>query len=67
MESSTQIISVHPFRRVARYQERKLQTWLDGDRGGLRPEGLPIWANGVRVEKAGKFQWAVVATSKAGR
>lgn len=27
----------------------------------------PAWARGVRVEKAGLFQWAVVATSRRGR
>ncbi len=26
-------------------------------------QGLPHWAAGVHVEKAGRFQWAVVVTS----
>lgn len=59
----TQVLSVHVLRRTARLKERKLQAQLDA---GYQPDELPTWANGVRVEKAGQFQWAVVATSTAG-
>lgn len=78
---ATYIVSVHPFRRTARQRERQLQASLDLahsypapptnpvvahtlDR--LHEAGIPAWARGVRVEKAGLFQWAVVATENRG-
>lgn len=71
----THIVSVHAFRRVARHQERELQRWLEFTRTAgdghlearLEARDLPAWVRGVRVEKAGRFQWAVVATEKVGR
>lgn len=68
------IISVHKFRRVARSRERELQAQLDVaiEIGGktleqeLRTYGLPSWTRGVKVEKAGPFQHAVVATRERG-
>lgn len=63
--TKTKVLSVHWFRRSARARERELQAELNGQLGtGL--DDLP-WARGVRVEKAGPFQWAVVATSDRGR
>jgi hypothetical protein len=32
----------------------------------LGAAGLPVWARGFRVEKAGPFQFTVVATEHAG-
>lgn len=61
----TQVISVHRLRRVARKKERELQYDLDGGHSRI-DLGLPAWTNGVRVEKAGFFQHAVVATSRKG-
>lgn len=71
----TKVISVHFLRRRARAIERELQRDLDNRQGigwrdvraDLEAAGVPPWANGVRVEKAGPFQWAVVATSDRGR
>lgn len=66
----TKIISVHFLRRVARVKERRLQRLFTGSpvtASVLQQAGVPIWAEGVRVEKAGPFQWAVVATSHRGR
>jgi hypothetical protein len=75
----TEIISVHTFRRSARKVERmatrvlnmreeaKTSPFTSPDielwRGG---PVLPGWAGGVRVEKAGLFQHAVVATVNKG-
>lgn len=67
----TTVLSVHVLRRAARARERDVQEWLDAGRP-LRfhmPENwkqIPDWATGARVEKAGPFQWAVVATSERG-
>lgn len=74
----TKVISVHHVRRVARSRERTLQAALDFGgpdavrRFGVQTDlataaGWPVWARGVRVEKAGLFQWAVVATEGRGR
>lgn len=72
----TQAVSVHKLRRVARKRERMLQQVLAA-RTHFAPAGsndtqdtpygpLPLWARGVRVEKAGAFQWAVVLTEERG-
>jgi ADP-ribosylglycohydrolase len=69
----TQILSVHWLRRAARAEERRLQEWLDtldhGEffaAGVLVKRGYPEWMRGVRVEKAGRFSFAVVATDTRG-
>lgn len=80
MPDRTSTLSVHRLRRTARRRERKLQRALDD---GLAPRsmdgrqrctyidgdvvGMPGWTEGVRVEKAGMFQWTVVATEHTGR
>lgn len=58
----TKVLSVHRLRRTARAEERRLTNCILYG----YPTELPYWAKGVRVEKAGLFQWAVVATSKRG-
>lgn len=65
----TKVLSVHKLRRRARAKERRLQAVLNRDptAAQLLAAGLPLWAEGVRVEKAGLFQWAVVATIHRGR
>jgi hypothetical protein len=60
------IISVHKLRFMARRKERRLQKLLDLGAPVHAEEGLPYWARGVRVQKAGRFQWAVVATVTRG-
>jgi hypothetical protein len=65
------ILSVHFLRRRARSRERYLQPLLElrANTGRALPPGagdVPVWARGVRVEKAGLFQWAVVATEERG-
>jgi hypothetical protein len=65
------IVSVHPFRRTARKEERRLQRVLDAYHEvhvilDDAPADLPLWAHGVRVERAGAFQHAVVATERRG-
>lgn len=64
----TKVLSVHKLRRRARAKERRLQAILNRNpsAAALIDAGLPIWAEGVRVEKAGPFQWAVVATTHRG-
>ena len=59
----TQILSVHKFRRTARKLERKLTAELEAQPSGL--DWLP-WARGVRVRKAGPFQYVVEATAWQG-
>jgi hypothetical protein len=74
MTAHTQILSVHVFRRNARKEERRLQEWLDRNRFSsdaqlatqMRDHGYPSWMHGVRVEKAGRFSFAVVATDTRG-
>lgn len=68
MSDRTKVISVHFLRRVARERERELQDEFDARLAGAyaRINGLPSWARGVRVEKAGRFQWAVVVTEHLG-
>lgn len=73
MSEATEILSVHAFRRVARERERELQGLLDLSTDGspasdivLRDAGVPGWARGVRVQRAGLFQHAVVATEHRG-
>jgi hypothetical protein len=68
--SDTKVLSVHKLRFMARLRERRIQGILnatgydrDWDRRKLE---VPGWARGVRVEKAGRFQWAVVATTRKG-
>lgn len=34
---------------------------------GAPRDPIPGWAQGFRVEKAGRFSWAVVATERRGR
>jgi hypothetical protein len=73
----TKILSTHWLRRTARAEERRLQAWLDAletaglpddaRAGVLTDHHLPEWTRGVRVESAGRFQHAVVATSTRGR
>ncbi len=58
----TQSVSVHWFRRTARLEERRLQTCLEYG----KPSGLPEWARGARVEKIGRFQYAVICTELRG-
>jgi hypothetical protein len=71
--TSTEVLSVHLFRRAARKRERELQAWLDSGRLGVEPghnepayRPVPSWAEGVRVDPAGVFQHAVVATVERG-
>lgn len=70
--SRTHVVSVHPFRRVARKRERAIQAWLDEGRplrAGVIPDEhqrIPEWANGARVERAGLLQHAVIATEQKG-
>lgn len=68
----TKVLSVHRLRRTARQRERELTVSLAhrsnrGERLMLEASGVPQWARGVRVEKAGLLQWAVVATERANR
>ena len=66
------IVSVHKFRRTARKRERELQAQIEEfQRLGylekfLFDNALPNWTRGVKVEKAGWFQWTVVATPNRG-
>lgn len=67
----THIVSVHPFRRVARKQERNIQSWLDDGRPirlGMPYEWdlIPDWANGAKVQKAGRFSHIVEVTEERG-
>lgn len=76
-EPKTQIISVHPLRFDARRKERRLQALLDlvdtpsrtirqKEFHELHQAGVPSWAHGVRVRKAGHFQHVVEATERKG-
>lgn len=65
------IVSVHAFRRRARLEERRLTEWLDDLEPGTRHTALllarmPSDTQGFRVQKAGPFQHAVVATKNRG-
>lgn len=78
----TQTLSVHKFRRTAQDRERELTNVLvtaeaivkdnpepqvaDAIRELLKSNGIPEWARGVRVEKAGMFSYSVVATEHKG-
>jgi hypothetical protein len=66
----THVLSIHYVRLFARLRERELQFLLDHhtDDGPVRLNGieLPGWVRGVRVEKAGRFSWALVLTSERG-
>lgn len=80
MTGRTKVVA-GPFwtRRKARRIEREWQAELDRARslGGYfatLPDSkiaasvrLPEWARGVRVEKAGRVSWVVVATESKGR
>jgi hypothetical protein len=71
MAERTVILSVHKFRRTARKRERELQALLteyagDEIRDLLKGYVIPAWARGVRVDKAGPFQWVVIASSHRG-
>ncbi len=68
-------------RRKARQHERELQAALESGRATAtigrvfgyevgedrRFVAVPLWADGCRVEKAGLFQWVVIATEARGR
>jgi hypothetical protein len=64
----TRVISVHYLRVIARMREREVQHVLERHAVGVTVAGvaIPAWAKGVRVEKAGRNQWAVVATEARG-
>jgi hypothetical protein len=80
MTGHTEVLSVHFLRRVARAREREIQGALDavfagtggyalsrsGDHPVLARFEVPPWTSGVRIEKAGLLQWAVVATEGPG-
>jgi hypothetical protein len=82
MSDRTKVLSVHRLRRAAREHERRLQdAFAEMEHSGIRvtygevlvlpgipapSNRVPAWACGVRVEKAGRFSWAVVATEHAG-
>lgn len=69
MAGRTMIWSVHVARFVARRRERELTAALSG---GSRPDGIPSWARGVRVERVGPpgvlplARWGVVLTEERG-
>jgi hypothetical protein len=81
-EGNTKILSAHYTRRSAQKEERRVQKALDeawkiiNDQGDpavtdgvkrmLEANGIPAWAHGARVEKAGFFQYGVVATEYKG-
>lgn len=74
MEHKTKVIE-GPFltRRRARKQERvypesfrRAAAGYPNELASLVARGVPAWARGARVERAGRFQWVVVATSHAG-
>lgn len=68
--------SLHFFRRTARETERRLTRDLRiatsqgpaGRTAFLFDNGLPVWTQGFRTEKAwrGPFMWRVVATENKG-
>lgn len=60
----TEIISTHKTRVMARSNERRLTKILQS--GWWDHKDLPGWARGVRVRKAGKFQFVVEATDWPG-
>lgn len=77
----TDVISVHHTRRAARKMERQMTAILSRrNRADLQNAPfeipaislysggpvLPGWAQGVRVRKAGRFQWEVEATAWPG-
>lgn len=75
MSDRTKVLSTHFLRRAARRREREIEAALRSrhDEEGMLVEGearllrdVPDWARGVRVEKAGPLQWAVVATEHQG-
>lgn len=73
MADRTVILKVTPLRRRAREWEREAQQWLTSRRGenGLDPDILAglianPWVKGVRVQRAGLFQHAVVGTANRG-
>lgn len=65
---STKILSgPHFTRRKAQERERQWQAFFD--REDFKPDARitpPTWARGAKVEKAGWFQWVVIATSNRG-
>lgn len=74
MSEKTQTIA-GPFhtRRKARKLEREVQAFIESKAGFSRTGRrfyedieIPDWANGVRVEKVGLFQYSLVATSHEG-
>jgi hypothetical protein len=73
MTEQTVILSVHPLRFRARRRERALQQLLDTGHTPQIIDGETLsvlaknpWIQGVRVESAGLFQHAVVATDHKG-
>jgi hypothetical protein len=81
-EGNTKVLATFKFRRTAQTEERRVQMALDsawriineahdpavtaGIQALLRDNGIPTWAHGARVEKAGLFSYAVVATEYKG-
>jgi hypothetical protein len=57
------IHSTHKYRRVARIKQYYLQALLNM---GVRPDGAPEWARGVKVIPAGESNWAVCWTRNRG-
>jgi hypothetical protein len=66
-DEKTKVISVHKYRRVARWHERRLQRRLKAGWWDPEPQGLPGWARGARVERVDGGMFAVVLTSHRGR
>lgn len=77
MADRFKILKVTPVRRRARRLERELQEALDlhwdiseptdwPTRNLLDRYDVPDWAHGVKVESAGPFSHAVVATEQRG-
>lgn len=70
MSDEREILYVTPFRRRARKVEREITAKMNGRGkcGGDPGQRLviPPWAQGVRVARAGRLSWAVVATSSRG-
>lgn len=70
-----EVISVHKTRREARKRERQVQMVLDQAYAddadpvallALQTVGIPRWARGVRVQRAGFRQHEVRATEERG-
>lgn len=71
MTERTQVVSTHWFRRTARARERRLEAALGDARARGRPlpetDGVPVWAEHVRVQRyrgPQRGRWAVMATAR---